>query len=382
MTIKSFIRVGVVLLGLVASVHADVLISTAPGGAFPNGYAGSLITTTTTVIRGSVICKQGFEIPSTAKQFYDADGPVYGKVVSKGSDGTLILGSDLRLGTTAMLRTSQAASEDFYITVTGGSSASSSTSNRIILGSDTRLTFSLRIHDNSLVIDGRGHTLQLDAPLRLESTLNGSTWPTYLTLQNMRLLITNPGLSGTSVTPFEVSATTASNCRVILQDVDVCLPTGKTVQWPSTCELYFKNKVRLLGQGGTFKASYLVSNCKTMTIDTNSLLYVGPGVTFSVWGDQVVTTGKLAFGAANSVFWVDGCTLDIGSVGTPTYPGLDLGSTGRMYFDNKVTVSSTTAGSVDTLMSRGLRISASNVDVRVRSGAYINAIGPISYYAV
>lgn len=378
MTMKNFMRVSVVLLSLVvSSVRADDWISMGTGGAFPNGYAGSFIITSTKVIRGSVICKQGFGLASTGALFYDADGPVYGKVEFTGSGGALILGSDLRLGTTTLLRASVA---DTYLTVTGGSSSSSSTSNRIILGGDTRLTFTLRIHDNSLVIDGRGHTLELGAPIRLESTLNGSTWPTYLTLQNMRLLIKNPGLSGSSVTPFEVSAVAANNCKITLQDVDVCLQPDKTVQWPSTCELHFKNRVRLLGQGGTFKASYLSSGCKTLTIDASSSLYVGPGVTFSVWGDQVVNTGKLAFSGLSSALWLDGCTVDVGSVGTTNTPGLKLGTTGCLYFDNKVTLSSTTAGSVDTSSSRGVMISASAVDVHVRGGAYVKAIGPISTY--
>lgn len=397
--------------GGVVLVHADNWISTALGGAFPNGYAGSMITTTTTVIRGSVICKQGFQVPSGGALLYDADGPVYDKVEFLGSDGTLILASDLRLGATAELRSSV---DDAYLTVNGGSDQNTSLSNKIILQGDTRLTFTLRLKDSSLVIDGQGNTLQLDAPIRLEFTSN----PTSLTLQNMRLVIKNPGLSGSAVLPFDIA--NPSNllfvygdiesldpypCRVVLQDVDICLPPEKTVQWPAICQLLFKNSVKLLGQGGIFKASYINQFCRPMIIDQHSSLYVGHGVTLSFWGAAVLPDAKLGLTASTSSLWLDGCMLDISTADNAPNPGLFLGqstslppfSTGCIYFDNKVTVSSTVAGQVEsglwsvftqpspfnllTPYPRGFACAADYVDVRVRSGAYVNAIGTMQYFS-
>lgn len=396
---KKILQLGIVfLLAGVLPVYSDNWISTAPGGAFPNGYAGSMITTTTTVIRGSVICKQGFQVPSSGALFYDADGPVYGKVEFSGSDGALILASDLRLGATASLRSSVANS---YLTVNGGNLGTDALSNKIILHGDTRLTFTLRLKDSSLVIDGQGNTFQLDAPIRLESTNK----PTYLTLQNMRLIIKNPGLSGSDVTPFDVHINPASplfdnllfdHCRVILQDVDVYLPVDKIVQWSTACRLFFKNSVRLLGQGGTFKASYLSPACKAMIIEGNSCCYVGQGVTLSIWGSGVLPHAKLGLIAPTSSLWLDGCMLDIGTAANSSNPGLFISSSlpsGSIYFDNKVTVSSTIAGEVESslfsvqqvlqnqsiTLPRGFACDADYIDVRVRSSAYINAIGTMQY---
>ena len=55
-----------------------------------NGYQGSFINFTGgNSIRGTVIFKQGFQVPSNGAVFYDADGPIFDRIELGNSSSVL-----------------------------------------------------------------------------------------------------------------------------------------------------------------------------------------------------------------------------------------------------------------------------------------------------
>lgn len=354
------------------------IISTAPGGTSTQGYQGSLVSTSTILLRGTIICKQGIDVSGTLPLFYDADGPVYGAIKFNGNSGSLKLASDLRLGSTCALRTAVA---DSYMIINAGESANASVGGQtIIMGDDLRLTFSTKFISNC-VIDGRGNTLTLQAPL---SVFNNST---SVTLKNMRLLVC-PG-TGTStgnafVEPFIFNANNQSQ-SINLCNVDLCLPIGKTTHVVTAGRLNLNNQVNITGSGGIFKMFYAGAGTASpkIIIGNSSKFLVGQGVTLSLWGSPDVPQGnRLVLNGVTSQLWLDGCTLDISAATAGTTQGLML-KQGTLFFDNKVTVSSTIASMVVSDITNGLQLgdgtAANDIDVRVRGGAYLDTIGSMCY---
>lgn len=357
--INSLLALAGLLLGINSYVAADNVISTAAGGAFPNGYFGSLVSTSTTVMRGTVICKQGIDI-GTNKLFYDADGPVYGRIMFNQTGvqgGSLLLASDLRLGSTCELRS---GAENLYLKIDGRGG------NSIIMGDDLRLTFSTQFLDDT-VIDGRGHTLTLQAPIEIG---DATVVPKVLTLRNMRLVV-YPGVAE----PFQLVAGTASG-SVVLQNVDLYLPPNQLTFLEDAIEVVCHRQVRLMGPGGTLRFLNTALATPSLFIDKCSSLKVEQDVTFSVWGDA--GGGFLLQGLdASSECWLDGCKLDHHSrdAGPSILPVSNL----NMYFDNKVTVSVTAGEGVATPDEAAISIDALTVNAQVRGGATVNVIGTMLY---
>lgn len=355
-------------------LSADNIISTAAGGAFPNGYFGELVSTSTTVIRGTVICKQGINIGAN-KLFYDADGPVYGRIqfnTGGTQGGALVLGSDLRLGSTCELRS---AGNDLKMTVSGcadWSGGISNTGNALVLGDDLRLTFTTWFSD-STVIDGRGHTLTLQAPLEVDDYVT-------LTLKNMRLVV-SPGV----YQPFVALGASAGG-GFDFENVEICLPPDQITFVRGEAALTCTRNVRVFGPGSTFRLCFNESGLTGgpgVYISAQSALQIGQDVTLSMWGDSpnIFPTIRLFGNDLTSELLLNGCTLDIGSgtsLGGLTYNALSL-SNMTVYFDNKVTVSVTMGGSVVTTpdVDGYFSIDLSTANARVRGGATLNANGPM-----
>lgn len=367
-----------------------------------DGYQGSFINGTTlagfglgSTIKSTVIFKQGFEVPDTAlagnlgEIAYDADGPICSNInwVGNSNDGTLLLYSDLRLGTTGKFT---ATAPDIYtiINATPVKLIDGATSipagikvKSIILGGDTKFTNSLKL-TTSCIIDGRGHTLTLQAPLALFST------STSVTLQNMRLEVVKSvgSTSGSNQQiPFIFNSDNQSQSLNLI-DVDLCLPTGTVTQLISAGRLNIGHNVRILGPGGTFKVFYKGAGTASskVIVSKNSKLYIGQDTTFSLWGaPNVPQNNRLILTDATSQFWLDGAKFDISDAGGGTTHGIML-TKGTLFLDNKVTLSSTTGGAIATSMSQGLQLgdgvtAANDLNVRVRGGANVIQIGPMRY---
>ncbi len=371
---------GVTLAAGQIFADAGQIISTATGGVFANGYQGSLVSTSTILLRGTIICKQGINVSGTLPVVYDADGPVYGMIQFNGTSGSLKLSSDLRLGSTCALR-EEAGSLDTYMTIDAGKSTDASVAGQtIIMGDDLRLTFSTKFISNC-VIDGRGNTLTLQAPL---SVFNTSI---SVTLKNMRLVIcpgTGTSSSNAFAEPFIFNANDQSQ-SINLCNVDLCLPTGKTTHVVTAGRLNINNRVNVTGLGGTFKMFYPGAGTASpkIIVGNNSKFLVGQGVTLSLWGSpNVPQSNRLVLNGVTSQLWLDGCTLDISAAAAGTTQGLML-QKGTLFFDNKVTVSSSIANAVVADISNGLQLgdgtAANDIDVRVRGGAYLNTIGSMRY---
>jgi hypothetical protein len=380
-----------IVLGLILfsaqAFAANSIISTAsaPGAFFGHGYQGSLVSTGTQVMRGTIICKQGLDVTQTSSLFYDADGPIYGMIRFNGTCSTLKLASDLRLGSTCVFKQSASGALDrAYMTIDAGNSTDASKpGHTIIMGDDLRLTFSTKFISNC-VIDGRGHTLTLQAPLSVFN-MNMS-----VTLKNMRLVV-YPGCGSSVATtsiPFIFNADDQTQ-RINLCNVDLALPPTATTQVVTAGRLNFHGKSSISGPGGIFKVHYKGDPSPKLTVGASSRLTIGQGVTFSLWGAPnvprnnrlILTPGSGGY-AATSELWLNGCTLDISDAGGGTTHGLEL-DCGTLFFDNKVTVSCTTAGAVETDMTQGLQLgdgtSAHNLNVRVRGGAYLVQVGTMRY---
>ena len=369
---------GVTLAAGQILADAGQIISTATGGVFANGYQGSLVSTSTILLRGTIICKQGIDVSGTLPVVYDADGPVYGKVQFNGASGTLKLASDLRLGSTCAVRS---VTTDAYMTIDAGKSTDASVAGQtIIMGDDLRLTFSTKFISNC-VIDGRGNTLTLQAPLSVFNTSMS------VTLKNMRLIIwpgTGTSSSNAFAEPFVFNANNQSQ-SINLCNVDLCLPSGKTTHVVTAGRLNINNRVNVTGSGGTFKMFYSGAGTASpkIIVGNNSKFLVGHGVTLSLWGSpNVPQSNRLVLNGVTSQLWLDGCTLDISAVAAGTTQGLML-KQGTLFFDNKVTVSSSIANAVVADITNGLQLgdgtAANDIDVRVRGGAYLDIIGSMHY---
>lgn len=385
----------ILLVGLYVVLTSDMafaansIISTAsaPGAFFGHGYQGSLVSTGTQVMRGTIICKQGLDVTRTCSLFYDADGPIYGMIRFNGSSSALKLASDLRLGSTCALRESAgAASDRAYMTIDAGkSSDASQPGHTIIMGDDLRLTFSTRFVSNC-VIDGRGHTLTLQAPL---SVFNNSM---SVTLKNMRVVV-YPGVgtsSSTTAQPFIFNADNQSQ-SINLCNVDLALAPAVTTHVVTAGRLNISGKSSISGMGATFKMHYKgdATASPKLIVGACTKFSIGQGVTLSLWGapnvprnNRLVLNPGVGGYAATSELWLNGCILDISDAGGGTTHGLELDN-GTLFFDNKVTVSCTTNGAVDTDITQGLQlgsgVATQDLNVRVRGGAYLVQIGTMRY---
>ncbi len=349
---------------------------------FPAGYQGSFLTVTggSNVIRGTIIFKQGFKVSNGSNIMYDADGPIFDRVELGNSSSNLLLAADLRLGGTGRI-VSTSPGTNLYATIKGLPSSTTtgavgSFGNTIVLGGEFRVTDSLQF-SGSCVIDGRGNTMVLTAPLVLDNT--GTT---TLSLKNMRVQINTNQTTGGRF-PFNL---THRHNTLLLENVDLHLPASATTHFYNGF-LNINRFVRILGSTGILKLNYqdMATARPCVTIAANSYLYVGPGVTLSCWGAGVPSATRIVMSSATSVLWLDWCTfaMDAGSIASTTGLGVQING-GSCYFDNKVTVSVIQGGSTATGLTKGLTFgdgfsSGNNVAVKVLGAANVIANGPIYY---
>lgn len=357
------------LLG-VCSLRATSIITTAPGGASSNGYQGSNASMTSgDVIRGFVMFKNGFTIPSGGTLFYDADGPVYGNVTFGNSSSVLQLGSDLRLGGTGSLWS-------------GLTSKIAGYGNSIYLGGDVTLSSHVATVSNNLIIDGCGHSMTLADTSYFAMDSNVT-----LTLKNMNLVIPS-SFSGT----YPLRATGATNFKVYLQDVNIYLAAnvglfGSGIYGTTVIQgLVSVSGPYAVSANGMQTASGNGVDCNIF-INANSTLYFGPGTTLNLDNLNVDKAKKIGMFDATSRLVLDGCTLTWraqGSVET-TSDALQL-QRGSVFFDDKVVIKNfaNDGATANTAVTRGLIFgdgssSANDVDVRVLGGAYVVLQGCMQY---
>jgi hypothetical protein len=357
-------------------MQSTPIITTATGGTAANGYQATTPTfTSEDVMRGFIMFKGGFTLPSDGNVIYDADGPVYGPLTFGTGTSTLKLYSDLRLGTTGWFANGGGM---FPSRTLDGCPASGGPGNSILMGGDQTLNFSLEI-TTSICIDGCGNTLTLGSSGSL-TLQNRAT----LTLKNMNLIV-NASL------PFSSSNGAAylglENVNVFLQQ-DSCIFGANCALMPR-----IQGFVGIYGPYAAKSVSFAYGNPSankcTIAINSGSTLYVGPGATLDLSYIQAPAANKIGMQDSSSVLWLDGCTLkwlpDNANGAMPLRgQGLVL-KKGTILIGDKTTILDLdSSGNANTDITQGLIFgdgtAANDVDVRVLGGAYTVLKGCMQYY--
>jgi hypothetical protein len=345
------------------------LITTAPGGTFTSGYNATQYTTTGT-LRGHVMLKNGLSVPS-GYSTWDGDGFVNGSIIWAAGSSRLILASDLKLGSTAIIPYA-----DYSSKIIGQG-------NKIELGADLSVFNTLMLRGSSLTIDGKGHTLSL---MRGETPQINGTDGATLTLKNMTLYI-GAGPTG-SMTIFGYN----TPLNLILDNVAlVCKSNGffYPVGILGNGSLTIRGNVSIESNGGVVILSG--ESRVTVSIEKNSTLRVKKNTAFSLV-KFALNTACTSFSMADqtSVLHLDGCDFYTSTLYSDAPEALNL-SKGTVIFENKVRIFNSFYNNFtgrpnstgNKNMSKGLIFGdgtpENDVDVRFLSSAYVTVDGCMKY---
>ena len=193
----------------------------------------------------------------------------------------------------------------------------------------------------SLNGDGGKFLLNQNGKLKIEAE-------GQLILRNFELI----GLSDNNLTCLnDNSSLILQNCRLTLTS-DFTFGTGS---------ILFSQDVVISGTN-----KFIYSSSMASTIDSHSILYVGPGVTFS-YAPSIASRSLIYMQDDTSCLYLDGCTLS----STPT--GIRLTS-GCLFMDNAVSLRGQ-GSSISESICFGNGIETNDLNVQVLSGAEVNIHG-------
>lgn len=348
--------------------------------ALQNAYQSTQPTfDTSEVMQGFIMFKSGFALNNSALVTYDAQGLIEG-TISLGNSSVLELNSDLSLASGAIISSGMGEA-----TILGNG-------HTIHLGGDLVIDSTLDIgtttntnNENTLIIDGGGHALDLTTATINLRMLTGTTLPTsspFLTLKNMDLILAANSLNDVS-----------PGYGVMLENVNVFLNDPTINLFPNgSAWLKIKGLVRVFGQGRTlaFSLTDTATNYnQAVLIDDNALLYIGPGVICDVSNmTKPQANKKIVFGGQAASLWLDGCSLVMTNIDTSNYTdtgaiGLNF-QKGNVYYDNQVYLQNlgeitggiSDIGTANSNLNYGFVFgdgtsSANNTEVNVLGGAYV-----------
>ena len=324
---------------------------------------------TSSSFKGSGSTMYNFDDGDTLQGFFmfkngiDATGWQSGSLTWDGEgmiDGTLaiptysnlILNSSLHLGPNAQL----GGTGQFYIDGTINN-------NKIILNGDkVALSRSMEIV-NSLTIDGQGNIFTINSG---GCFCDSEGLAAGLALINMDLIVNNVD---SSIFQNNTSAT-LKNLRLLSSGAGSAITLSD-----GFANIVINGNVRLEGFGQRIKVG------AGITINANSTLYVGPGVTLT-------NIASVTMADQTSVLHLDGCKLYTGNNVDNAALTSSLSLTkGTLLLDNKVQIYNKNYGDLAPAnkdMTKGFFLgdgisSSNNVEVRVLGGAYVIVDGCMQF---
>lgn len=345
---------------------ATSIITTAPGGDPATGYQpNQIIFVNGNKIRGHTMFKNGFSIPAGASAVtWDGDGIVDGQIQFLSNTATLVLSSDLRLGSTATV---------YNPTVSGPVARINGGNKKIILGGNLTLPYSLTISTGNLTIDGQDHVLTLSNTTRYSAAISSTGGPN-VTLKNMTLVIDSAGVSGFKV----FSGNTNS---LILENVVIrCVPyPSRPVGLMNAYQgvIAIKGRVSLESPGGLISL-ITGSGFSTVSIDKNSTLCLGKNTAFAL-AISGASAASITMVDKTSCLHFDGCDFYTSTYASPNLFPLTL-TNGTVLFENKVRIFNDYYGGSgsNTDMSDAF-ILGSALSACVLSDAYVTVDGCMRY---
>ncbi|MBX9831120.1 WD40 repeat domain-containing protein [Candidatus Babeliales bacterium] len=263
----------------------------------------------TTTINKIILYKAGFEVDAGKTLTLMTPLPVSGNIALK-STGKLVLAGDLYLNSNAYITSGG------YL---GGNNFSLVMSDSLVLSTLTTLQIT-----SSLIIDGNGGTIVFGphAQILLESNVS-------LTLKNVNIQTTRNALAIPIIRCYDQKGhVTFDNVNIALTD-DFAWRTGR---------MFFYNDVRFTGTSKFIYQSWMQSY-----VMPQSLLTFDPGTTLYYYPSSTdKTLLQLTDKSSGIYFKGSGTTLQT------THTGMRL-TKGRLWMDNKVTLSTQAATTLDVV---------------------------------
>lgn len=237
--------------------------------------------------RGTVNFTKGFTVPSAGTAFVGVNLPV-GGVINLNS-GTLVMQSDMYLASGASIIGDG--------TIVGNNHV-------MYLGSDltisSHITFSLPTQDNHFNLDGRGNRLIFSAvntsSVGFDMGTDVSPFNTFMGFSNLSIL-NAIGLE------FVYPLSNGNTTTFTLKNVEFSIPNVPNSSLGLWGTKIIQGDVRFVGNN-----SRLLFLNQGMTIEDNSMLYVGPSINCELdLGDP--NNDGIHFAGKNSLLFLDNCNL-------------------------------------------------------------------------